>query len=540
MPPPAERAADIEPMPTLRSGFLRSCHKFADRPALEIGDQRLSYAELLAEAASLAATLQQHAPEVDPALTAVFAHRSTTAFAGILGSLLRGHGYVPLNSTFPIERTRTMLQRANCNALIVDREAASQLPELLPGIDHSLVVLLPDLEDVGELRANWPQHRFIARRELSPASEWHKDPVDENEIAYLLFTSGSTGVPKGVMVAHRNVTHFVDAMVQRYQVSEADRFSQMFDLSFDLSVFDMFVAWERGACVCCPSQMQKLVPSKFMVESQISIWFSVPSTGVLLSRLKKLKPDLYPNLRLSLFCGEALPVEVIRSWCLAAPNSIVENLYGPTELTIACTLYRWDPQNSDSDCELGVVPIGEPYPGMTVLVADEALLEVAPGETGELLMSGPQLTLGYWNDPQKTAAAFVTPPGQDRVFYRTGDRVRRAQADRPMVYLGRVDNQIKIQGYRVELGEIEAVLREEAQVDVAIAIGWPLTTSGADAVVAFIAADQADVPAITARARERLPSYMLPREIRLVSEFPLNVNGKVDRQALRAQLEDGD
>jgi acyl-coenzyme A synthetase/AMP-(fatty) acid ligase len=185
-----------------------------------------------------------------------------------------------------------------------------------------------------------------------------------------------------------------------------------------------------------------------------------------------------------------------------------------------------------------VVPIGDPYPGMEVLVADEQLREVAPGETGELLMTGPQLTPGYLDDPEKTAAAFVVPPGRDRVFYRTGDRVRRAGGEAPMVYLGRVDNQIKIQGYRVELGEIEAVVREEAGVDVAIAIGWPQGEAGAaEGIVAFVQTAEIDGGGVQERCRARLPNYMAPREIRCQADMPLNANGKVDRKALLAILQ---
>jgi len=342
------------------------------------------------------------------------------------------------------------------------------------------------------------------------------------------------------MVAHRNVTRFVDVMVERYGVRETDRFSQTFDLTFDLSAFDMFVAWERGACLCVPSAQQKMLPGRYIRDAALTVWFSVPSTGALMSRLRLLKPGAYPTLRWSLFCGEALPAEIATAWSAAAPGSVIENLYGPTELTIACTLYRWDPERSPAECEQGVVPIGEPYPGMRVLVADDSLTEVPPGETGELLMTGPQLSLGYWKDAERTGAAFVRPPGRDEIFYRTGDRVRRPRAPgAPLVYLGRMDHQIKIQGYRVELGEIEAALREEAEVELAVALGWPLTASGADGVVAFVPRELEDADAVLTRLKQRLPPYMVPSAIRSVASFPLNANGKIDRKALAASLADG-
>ncbi|MDJ0866155.1 MAG: amino acid adenylation domain-containing protein [Myxococcota bacterium] len=525
---------------TLRSGFLRSSEAFPDRPALRVGNQELSYRELRERAAALAATLEGAAPDAEPPLTAVFGQRSAAVYTGVLAALFRGHGYVPLNPTFPTERTRSMLQRSQCATVIVDAVAEPQLDAVLAGLDGARVVVLPEREDVSALAARWPAHRFVGAGELRSAADWRPGPVDPDGIAYLLFTSGSTGIPKGVMVAHRNVTWFVDAMVERYAVSENDRFTQNFELTFDLSVFDLFVAWERGACVCVPSDKDRLLPARFLAACEPTIWFSVPSTGVLMKRLRMLKPDQYPCLRLSLFCGEALPAEVVQQWAEAAPRSQIENLYGPTELTIACTLYRWDPDTSPDECELGLVPIGEPYPGMEVLVADESLREVEPGETGELLMTGPQMTLGYWQDAEKTAAAFVVPPGREATYYRTGDRVRRPRDGRPLVYLGRVDNQIKIQGYRVELGEIEAVLRDEARCDTAIALGWPLTSSGADGVVAFLPAEIDDVELVLERAKARLPAYMLPRRILTVDEFPLNANGKVDRKALTELLEKTD
>lgn len=514
------------------SGFVRSAGRFPDRPALELGGEVLTYRALHDIAASLAATLDAHATPGEPPLTAVFGHRSITAYAGVLGGLFRGHGYVPLNPAFPTDRTRAMLARSGCRTLIVDTHGAAQLEAVLDGIETPLVLLLPEHDDVSLIAARFPLHRVLGRMDQQDAARWSHREVDPGAIAYLLFTSGSTGQPKGVMVAHRNVTHFVDAMVERYSISENDRFSQTFDLTFDLSAFDMFVAWERGACLCCPTQAQKMLPARYVGDCGITVWFSVPSTAILMSRLRLLKPGRFPALRLSLFCGEALPVEVTQKWAEAAPNSIVENLYGPTELTIACTLYRWNPQLSPAECEHGVVPIGEPYPGMKTLVVDESLLEVPPGETGELLMTGPQLTLGYYRDAERTAAAFVTPPGINEVYYRTGDRVRRPTAGKPLIYLGRVDNQIKIQGYRVELGEVEAVLRQEAGVEVAIAVGWPVTASGADGIVGFIGADEADVAAIRERVTGRLPPYMHLSELRLVAEFPLNSNGKVDRKAL--------
>ncbi|MEM9177622.1 MAG: amino acid adenylation domain-containing protein [Myxococcota bacterium] len=525
---------------SLRSGFLRSAERDPGAIAVEVAGEAIAYGDLRDRAAALAATLDGADPRAEhaPRLTAVFGQRSSAVVTGLLGALFRGDGYVPLNPTFPVARTRSMLERSGCRAIVLDEHGEKQIREVVEGIATPLLLIFPEQDDVVALAADLAPHRVLGRADLAAPADWTPSPVDPDAIAYLLFTSGSTGIPKGVKVAHRNVDAFLVAMADRYGILPEDRFSQTFELTFDLSVFDLFLAWYAGARVCIPTQAQKMLPAKYVVDAGITVWFSVPSTAVLMNKLRMLKPDAYPKLRWSLFCGEALPAEIVEQWVDAAPNSTIENLYGPTELTIACTLYRWDPARSKEDCELGLVPIGDPYPDMEVRVVDEDLQPVAAGETGELLMTGPQLTPGYWQDEEKTAAAFIHVPGDDRVFYRTGDRVRSGQGKSPMVYLGRMDNQIKIQGYRVELGEIEALMREVAGVDVAIAVGWPVTAAGADSVVVFVSDAAADLEALTREAKGRLPAYMAPREVRHVDTFPLNSNGKVDRKALLASLDD--
>ena len=534
---------DRRELRSLRTGFLLSHDQSPNAVAVEVAGESLSYADLYQRAAAIAVTLEQQDargananPDERPALTAVFGQRSTAVVTGILGILFRGDGYVPLNPTFPTDRTRSMLERSGCRAIVVDENAEKQIVEVVTGIETPLLIIFPERTDVSELKAALPNHQVLGTHDLESAKEWTPADVDPNGIAYLLFTSGSTGIPKGVMVAHRNVNAFLDAMAERYAVTPDDRLSQTFELTFDLSVFDLFLAWECGARVCIPTQAQKMLPAKYIQDSGITIWFSVPSTAVMMSKLRMLKPGAYPSLRWSLFCGEALPAEIVERFVEAAPNSTAENLYGPTELTIACTLYRWDTKRSPGECELGLVPIGDPYPGMEVLVVDEDLQPVAEGETGELLMTGLQLTPGYWRDAERTDAAYTVPPGEDRLFYRTGDRVRRCQGKSPMVYLGRLDNQIKIQGYRVELGEVESAMRDIAAAEVAIAVGWPVTAAGADSIVVFISNADADLGEIQKLGKTRLPSYMAPRQVRHVDSFPLNSNGKVDRKALLALL----
>jgi amino acid adenylation domain-containing protein len=523
----------------LWEGFVASSDSYGSRPALWVEGKTFSYDELKEMASRIAASLQANPEFSRIPLTAVFGYRSSTAFAGILGALMAGNGYVPLNRTFPVERTQIMFEKSECRSIVVDFASMPQLEKLLDACHKQVLVILPETTDVAWCQARWPIHTFLGARDLAPAALWHKPAVDPAAIAYLLFTSGSTGVPKGVMVAHRNVTSYVDYVIDRYGITKDDRFSQMFDMTFDLSVADMFAAWERGACVCCPSQKMLINPGSFIRKLQLTVWFSVPSMIAFMKPLGALKPGQYPSLRVSLFCGEPLPVSSAAAWLEAAPYSIIENLYGPTELTIACTLYRWDAAHSPRESELGIVPIGYPFPGMNVLVADSNLNEVRPGDEGELLMNGPQMSLGYWEDPEKTAAAFVTPPGKTEIFYRTGDRVRRPADGGPLTHLGRVDFQIKVLGHRVELGEIESVVRKISGLDGVVAVGWPLTPSGCSGVEVFVEGQVNQRDSLRSAAADLLPDYMVPKRFHCMDRLPRNSNGKFDRKAILHLLEGG-
>jgi amino acid adenylation domain-containing protein len=521
----------------LCSSFFRCAGEAPDRAALEVEGNTLTYGELARRARTIAATLLEHAQDDGPPLTAVLAHRTGTAFAGVLGALARGHGYVPLNPGFPAARIRAMLDRSGCQALIVDAAASASVSGVVDGLDRELLLVLPDEENIEPFARKWQPHRVIGAREIGAGEALEPLPVRRSDPAYLLFTSGSTGAPKGVAVTHANVRAFLDAVAARYGFTREDRFSQTFNLTFDLSVFDMFAAWESGACVCCPTEKSLLNPADFIRRSELTVWFSVPSIAMFMRQLRVLKPASFPTLRWSLFCGEALPVEVTGEWSEAAPSSTVENLYGPTEATIACTAYRWNARRSLEESELGIVPIGHPLGEMSTLVTGGNLREVRPGGAGELLLSGPQVVQGYWRDEEATARAFVSVDG--RLYYRTGDRVRRPTGEGPLFYLGRLDNQIKVLGHRVELGEVEAAIREETGLDAVVAVGWPRSPAGASGIAAFLGDTLVDVAALRERLARRLPSYMVPRELRLLPELPVNANGKWDRRALIRLLAEG-
>jgi amino acid adenylation domain-containing protein len=520
------------------SGFLESSERFPSRPALVVDGESITYLDLKRQAGKLASLLLR-TEEGNSPLVAILAYRSVTAYAGILGILAAGRGYVPLNPKFPAERSRRMLILSGCSQVIVGNECVPHLRDLLGGFQRPLTVILPEMADVTDLRTDFPLHRYLVSKDIFKSDgPVFETAVSTQAIAYLLFTSGTTGEPKGVPVTHSNVQSYIDCMCGRCDLNETDRFSQHSDLTFDLSVHDIFVAWERGACLYCLPERAVLLPAKFIRENALTAWFSVPSIVSVLSKMRLLETDFFPSLRYSFFCGEPLPTSYAQLWQNAASHSIVENLYGPTEATIAISHYRWDRNHSPEECLNGICPIGWTFAGQRSSIADQDFNILSKNQAGELFLAGSQVTARYWNDPEKTAAKFVRLGAlEDTIWYRTGDLVKQDWTG-CMYYLGRIDDQVKIRGYRAELQEIEAVLRKACGTDQVVSVAWPVRDGSADGVVAFVSGQKAlDEGKALKYCRTYLPGYMVPQKIYALDALPLNVNGKVDRRGLVRLLE---
>ncbi|MEO5362913.1 MAG: AMP-binding protein [Magnetococcus sp. DMHC-8] len=518
--------------------FHQSASRHPDRPALFVADHLYSYADLRQQVIQIASALTRLDPNPDNPVAAVFAYRSLTAYAAVLAVAQAGKGYVPLNPQFPGTRNCHIADLAGVEMLILDAACEQPAQELLASVQHNLTVLLPDHQTLPSWTRSHPRHRFFRQTDIvSPAAHQHHPAPQDHAIAYLLFTSGSTGVPKGVVVTPDNVNAFVSGMLERYRPTPEDRFSQHSDLTFDASVYDQLVCWASGACLYPIPQKLRMAPAQFIKEHALTFWESVPAVIQFMKRMYQLKPGSLPSLRWSVFGGEQLTQQAVELWQAAAPHTRIENSYGPTEGTICITGYDWRPEHSAADCLHGAVPIGFPYAGQSAaMLVDGQLIRETEGIRGELCLSGPQVTPGYWKNEAETARCYlnmVDADGQSGRWYKTGDLVVW-KAGVGFYYVDRVDRQLKIRGYRVELAEIEQVLREIAQTDQVAVVGWPADGDNVTSVIGFVCGGQGPEADILAECARRLPHYMVPRHLQRLSQLPLNANGKTDTTQLRA------
>lgn len=503
-----------------------------DGLALSVESTSVTYCELTALAQRVSSWLKSEAGD-GLARVGILASRSLEAYAGILGTLWSGAAYVPINPKTPEERLIQLLQLTRLDALIVDSAGLSCLRGQVAQLCPRLVLCgdpPPDLK-ASALSSGIQLADYAGMPEFD--AEDSPSFVSKGDLAYIMFTSGTTGVPKGVMVTAGNVMQLITVLQQRYQLRPDDRVSQAFELTFDLSVFDMFMTWNAGAGLYVIPAGQLTGPVKFIKEKKLTSWFSVPSTAAFMNRMRMLTPGAFPELRWSLFCGEPLPLATAQAWQAAAPGSLVENLYGPTEATVACTVQRLtDPPNVTET--RGILAIGEPFPGTEAAVVDSDLNPAPLGASGELVLAGEQLAEGYFNAPELTAARF--PVLRGKRWYRTGDLVRQ-DADLTFHHLGRIDNQVKILGNRVELEEVDAHLRETSGTDLVAAVAWPIQDGSAAGIVAFQCGSLLSSQAVRQAMQKRVPSYMVPQQIREIEVMPLSSSGKIDRRALLRKLE---
>jgi amino acid adenylation domain-containing protein len=512
-----------------------SAASFPDRVAVEDGDRLLTYADLDIRSNRLANLLRELGVARGDRV-GLYLDKSIEAVISIYGILKCGGVYVPLDPAAPTQRLGYIARDCGLRVLVSSSAKEAAWAELVThGAPLDAIVSADNAQDlVGDL----VDVRVTAAEEID-----RQDPVAPDvgvislDLAYILYTSGSTGLPKGVMLSHQNALAFVRWAVEAFDVGEGDRLSNHAPLHFDLSVFDLYATAMAGATVVLVPQALSVFPVQvrdFIERKHISIWYSVPSILSMLTLRGGLRVGSLPELRTVLFAGEVFPTKYLRSLMGLLPRASFYNLYGPTETNV-CTCYHV-PKLPDDATE--PIPIGQAIDDVEVFAIREDGTPAALGDVGELLVRGDTVMSGYWGDPDRSARGLVPDP-RGRVYrdtvYRTGDLVR-VRADGDCELVGRRDHQVKSRGYRIELGDIEAALYSHPDVleCAAVAVPDPLVTNR---IVAFVAASDGLVePDLVKAAAERIPHYMLPERIEFMDELPKTSTGKIDRPALTSSM----
>ena len=513
-----------------------------EQVAVVCGKASMSYGDLDKASTALAARLQ--AAGVGPGeRVALYAAKGIPPVVGLFAALKVGAAYVPLDPTGPLTRALKIVRQCGITVMVaalpqLRKLAASQ--ELLDGcgLERVLVVCEKDLDPVegaaplADVVAQEGFNMPAALRDAAP----ELTPVDKStdHTAYILYTSGSTGDPKGVTISHRTSLFFVRWAVKETGLTRADRCSNHAPFFFDLSVFDLFATTMAGATVVIVPPAYSAFPrslAAYIEQQRITTWYSVPSTLTDLMRDGDLEQKDLSALRTVIFAGEVFPLPGLRQLCDTLPGRRLHNWYGPTETNV-CTAYELPGRPADDARE---IPIGRVCEGLEgVLLQEDGAVLDGEGE-GELLIAGPAVMQGYWGMEQATAAV-MADLGQRGLFYRTGDLVRR-DADGQLWYVGRRDAMVKVRGYRVELGEVESALALVEGVTEGAAAAIP-DEQGKKRLVAFVvpAAEDLTPETILTALQERLPHYMIPSEVQLLKSLPRTPNGKVDRVKLASSM----
>lgn len=511
-------------MPTstnIVSSFFETAQTFPNALAIKAGRDEISYGELATLGKKLAGLIR---PELKTRRIGILASRSIAAYAGIVGAAWAGATYVPLNMKWPQERLISLMNDLELDALLVDHNGAKLLtpavlenaPELIIKSDEAAAT--PGAVSFSEITSSGPEQPV---------------PRDEKELGYIVFTSGSTGMPKGVMVSISSLQQYLDETEKWAGVTADDKIAEAHDITFDLSVHNMFLAWRAGASLHLMSALDMMAPQAFIRKNEISVWMSVPTIVNNMRRASKLGPDLFPSLRLSVFCGEPLAMPTVNAWAEAAPNSVIENIYGPTECTIVCTRQRLTNPPLITE-KRGILAIGPAYGNFEISIRDEDGNPLPDGQTGEITLTSPQLSNGYFNAPDQTAKAFRMVDG--KLWYFTGDLGYRDE-NGVFHHMGRTDNQIKMKGNRIELEEVETHLRKVCKTELATVVAWPILEGIPQGLVGFTTAKNLTETEIRNQMMKSLPEYMVPARVVIKGDLPRNINDKIDRKALLAELD---
>lgn len=458
----------------------------------------------------------------------IYRHKGIPSALAVYGIMAAGAAYVPLDPTMPLERLRAIIKDCGIRDLVSENNLADRLSRLTPDIPlRSLIGL--DGEIAEEL------HAIPWSRVFDAGHHWPKVRLMEQDLAYVMYTSGSTGIPKGLMHTHRSGLSYATMAAETYNVASTDRLANHSSLHFDMSTFDYFSGPLRGAttviigeqCTKFPASMSSLIE-----EEGITIWYSVPWALIQLLLYGALEKRDLSSLRWVMFGGEPFPAKHLRQLMQMLPGARFSNVYGPAEVN-QCTYYHLPrPPATDDD-----IPIGKIWSNAEGMVVDERGWTVVPGEVGELLVRAPTMMRGYWGRPDLNSKVFykaVGAGGLERFYLRTGDLVREDRNGN-YLFLGRKDRQVKIRGYRVELDEIEAALCSVNGVVEAAAVSLfdGRSTNQLKAAVTLESGISLKQTEMLTQVRQKIPAYAVPETIAVLEDFPRTTSGKIDRRELQ-------
>ncbi|MDH3499513.1 MAG: amino acid adenylation domain-containing protein [Acidimicrobiia bacterium] len=512
-----------------------SADRHADRPALVDRDRVMTYAELNSAANRVANLLVELGVRPGDRV-GLYLQKSQEAIVGLYGILKTGAAYVPIDPNAPaMSRATYIIDNCGISVVVTGEEMADKWVEIVSAetaLTH-LVVMNAAAMDVDA-----PGVKVIGQDaiEAQPATFGDAGGIGQ-DLAYILYTSGSTGAPKGVKLSHLNGFSYVRWLVDYFEASEHDRFSNHPPLHFDMSIPDIFGAAMVGAALVLVPPKTSVFPiqiKRFIENNEITIWYSVPSTLSMLLQRGKLEAGCMPTLRVLTFAGEVFPSKYLADLMRVVPHPRYINQYGPTETNV-CTYYEVpEPPDPATD-----IPIGRAIADVETFVVTEDGARVPPGEVGELLVRGSTVMRGYWGDPDKTARRLVPNPlGVELpdLVYRTGDLVREdGRGD--YIFLGRRDNQIKSRGYRIELGEIETALYAHDRIKECAVLAVP-DDIFTNKILAYVVLEgDLEEQELKAHCKEKLPPYMIPDFFRVAEGLPKTSTGKIDRRLLADEIE---
>ncbi len=525
----------------LKEALLGAFNQYKNKIAIKTANEDISYNELYRRSISIADFISINKYKK----VAILGYRSVNVYAVILAAIFANQTYVPLNPRFPVKRTIEMILDSDVDAVIVCKECASYLKKLLKEAKIDKEVIVEESDEFNEhnfsnaLSYNITRFSFTAT-DKTEIGESSKINFDENKPIYVIYTSGTTGKAKGVIVSYFHFFSYIEKILNYYNYNENDVFSQMSEITFDLSLQDLCSSILSGGTLIPIPKEYLFCPAPIISKYKITVFHAVPYVISMLKKMEMLDPDLMNSIRISIFVGEPLWYEQVRDWIKSCPNSVVYNTYGPTETTVIIMRYKvYDPKimtiDSLKDLE-GVVPLGIPFPRAKAGIFNDYNVELTKNEIGQIYLAGDQVGLGYLNSKEKTNEAFLNLDGT--LWYKTGDN-GYVDDNGNFIFKGRRDDQVKINGFRVDLLEIDEKLRLASKRR---AMSIPLRNE-LNQITNLVAAVEGDEDNrikedIVSTLKNYLPFYMQVHDIVFIKEFPVNYNGKLDRKALTQQVFD--